>query len=225
MVAQPFKVADLELPYHSSQQRLLLFDYDGTLTPIVEDPATAILSPDALRSIQTLAADPRNAVWIISGRNQSFLEQSFRDLPEVGLVAEHGSFLRSPQSAEWEDLTLESDMSWQEDVIKVFQRHADMTHGSRIEKKRAAVVWHFRQASQDFATLQAAVCKKDLESIFNPNTSTPVEFVHGKCVLEARLKTVNKGQIVQRLVDEKLPHLRFVLCFGDDVTDEGEYVV
>lgn len=220
---QRLEEANLLATYPSAQERLLLFDYDGTLTPIVENPAAAILTDEALSSIQSLAADPKNAVWIISGRNQSFLEQLFGHLPEVGIVAEHGSFLRPPGSDGWEDLTAKVDMSWQDEVTKVFQRYTDLTPGSRIEKKRAGVVWHFRQASQDYAMLQAAECKKDLESTIG--RLSPLDFVDGKCVLEARLRLVNKGQVAQRLVDEiravsgKPPD--FVLCFGDDVTDEG----
>lgn len=223
MIAQRLEEANVLANYLSAKQRILLFDYDGTLTPIVENPAAAILSDEALKSVQTLAADPKNAVWIISGRNQAFLEQLFGHLSEVGLVAEHGSFLRSPGSSGWEDLTAKVDMSWQDEVTKAFQRFTDLTPGSRIEKKRTAVVWHFRQASQDYATLQAAECKKGLESTLGK--TSPVELINGKCVLEARLKFVDKGQIAQRLVDEikatsgNPPD--FVLCFGDDVTDEG----
>lgn len=226
MLAQRFEDANVLVTYSSAKQRLLLFDYDGTLTPIVEHPASAILSREALWSIQKLAADPRNAVWIISGRNQSFLGMIFGHLTDIGLVAEHGSFLRRPGPAGWENLTANVDMGWQEEVSRTFHSYTDMTPGSHIEKKRAAVVWHFRQASQDFATLQAAECKKDLESKFGQKS--PVEFINGKCVLEARLKLVNKGRIVQGLVDKmraasgKPPD--FVLCFGDDVTDEGRLV-
>ena len=223
MVARRLEEANILATYSSAKQRLLLFDYDGTLTPIVEDPAAAIISHTVLRSIQKLAADPRNAVWIISGRNQSFLECVFDNSTDIGLVAEHGSFLRPPGSTSWESLTAKFDMGWQEEVTKVFQSYTDMTPGSRIERKLAAVAWHYRQANQSFAALQAAECKKDLEN--NIGKTSPIEIIIGKCVLEARLKFVNKGQIVQRLVDDirtasgKPPD--FVLCFGDDITDEG----
>ena len=225
MVARPFEEADMLAKYPSAKKRLLLFDYDGTLTPIVENPAAAILSHEALQSIQQLAADPRNHVWIISGRNQSFLDQIFGYSTELGLVAEHGSFLRAPGSTKWQDLVAQFrfPFSWQDEVIKVFQTYTHMTPGSYIEKKRAAVVWHFRQASQDYATLQAAACKKDLENTIGK--VLPLEFVNGKCILEARLKYIHKGRVVQTLVGEicialgKPPDI--VLCFGDDVTDEG----
>lgn len=223
MVAQRLEEADVLANYSSARQRLLLFDYDGTLTPIVQNPAAAILSPEALRSIQKLAADPRNTVWIISGRTKPFLQSLFGHLTDIGLVAEHGSFLRPPGLYSWANLTRSVDMGWQQEVLRIFQSYTDITPGSRIERKRAAVVWHFRQASQDFAILQAAECKKDLESKFGQNS--PVEFMNGKCVLEARLKRVNKGWVVQGLVDQMRAAIEeapdFVLCFGDDVTDEG----
>ena len=225
MFARQFEEANILDTYSSAHRRLLLFDYDGTLTPIVEDPAAAILSPEALQSIQQLATDPRNEVWIISGRNSSFLEEIFGQSAQIGLVAEHGSFFRPPGTTGWTDLTANVDMSWQEEVLRVFQRYTDTTPGSRIEKKRAALVWHFRQASQDYATLQAAECKKDLESEFDP--FSPLEFIDGKCVLEARLKEFSKGKMAQRLVSRELgapgKPPDFVLCFGDDVTDEGNH--
>ena len=223
MVTQRLEEANILATYSSAKQRLLLFDYDGTLTPIVANPATAILSLEALRSIERLAANPRNAVWIISGRNQSFLEQLFGHPNDLGLVAEHGSFLRPPGTLAWDNRTAKADMRWQDEVTQAFEICTEMTPGSRTEAKCAAVVWHFRQADQHYATLQAANLKEDLEGKFGKDS--PVELINGKCVLEARLKTANKGQIVQELVGEmkaasgKLPD--FVLCFGDDVTDEG----
>ena len=223
MVTQRLEEAKILVTYSSAEQRLLFFDYDGTLTPIVADPAAAILSHGALESIEKLAAHPRNAVWIISGRNQSFLEQLFGHLIDIGLVAEHGSFMRPPGTLDWENLIAKADMCWQEEVTKVFEKYTEMTPGSRIEAKRAAVVWHFRLANQDHATLQAADCKKYLESKFGKDS--PVELINGKYVLEARLKTANKGRIVKELVDVTRVALRkfpdFVLCFGDDITDEG----
>ena len=223
MVTQRLEEANLLASYSSAEQRLLFFDYDGTLTPIVANPAAAILSPGALKSIERLAAHPRNAVWIISGRNQSFLEQLFGHLNDIGLVAEHGSFIRPPGFLVWDNMIAKADMCWQEEITKVFEHYTEMTPGSRVEAKRAAVVWHFRQANQDYATSQAADCKKYLESKFGEDSH--IELINGKCVLEARLKIVNKGRIVKGLVEfaratsGKLPD--FVLCFGDDVTDEG----
>ena len=47
---------------------LLLTDYDGTLTPIVERPDMANLSEDIRKLLQTLARQHRFTLGIISGR-------------------------------------------------------------------------------------------------------------------------------------------------------------
>lgn len=74
--------------YKESQRRLFLFDYDGTLTPIVQDPAAAIPSDKLNRILDVLSSDPKNQIWIISGRDQAFLEKWMGN-KNVGLSAEH----------------------------------------------------------------------------------------------------------------------------------------
>ena len=58
--------------YRKSEKRLFMFDYDGTLTPIVKDPLAALPSERLIRTIKALAEDHRNNIWIISGRDQEF---------------------------------------------------------------------------------------------------------------------------------------------------------
>lgn len=115
--------------YRHAKQRLFMFDYDGTLTPIVKDPAAAIPSDRVIRTLKTLAADKNNSVWIISGRDQAFLDEWMGHIPELGLSAEHGSFMRQPLSDEWVNLTEKEDMGWQQEVIDTFQRYTDKTQG------------------------------------------------------------------------------------------------
>src|SRR5688572_5690372 len=61
--------------YTKAQKRLFLFDYDGTLAPIVKVPSMAIPSQATLEALETLSRDPKNLVYIISGRDGEFLEQ------------------------------------------------------------------------------------------------------------------------------------------------------
>jgi len=55
-----------------------------------------------------------------------------------------------------------------------------------------------------------------------------VEVMTGKANLEVRPKFVNKGEIARRLVleygDKPEQRPEFVLCLGDDFTDEGELI-
>jgi trehalose 6-phosphate synthase/phosphatase len=123
--------AKLLYQYRQAKKRLFMFDYDGTLTPIVKDPGAAIPSDRVMRTLKTLAADPDNNVWIISGRDQKFLDDWMGHIPELGLSAEHGSFMRQPRSTEWEDLTATADKSWQAEVLDVFQHYTERTTGKQ----------------------------------------------------------------------------------------------
>jgi trehalose 6-phosphate synthase/phosphatase len=115
--------------YRRSKRRLFLFDYDGTLTPIVREPSAAIPTDQVIRNLKTLVSSPRNAVWIISGRDQDFLNQWMGDIPELGLSAEHGSFIRHPRTEGWVNLTEKFDMGWQADVMEILRHYTERTQG------------------------------------------------------------------------------------------------
>lgn len=72
-------------PDTNGRIRLFMFDYDGTLTPIVNDPNAALPSEKALAALRHLASDKHNSVWIISGRDSAFLEKHWGDIPNLGL--------------------------------------------------------------------------------------------------------------------------------------------
>ncbi|KAF3167213.1 threalose-6-phosphate phosphatase [Orbilia oligospora] len=209
--------------YNKSTRRLFMFDYDGTLTPIVKDPQAAIPTDKIIRTIKTLASDPQNNVWIVSGRDQAFLEQWMGDIAELGFSAEHGSFVRRPRDSEWVNLTEKFDMSWQKDVLDIFQYYTERTQGSFIERKRCALTWHYRRADPDYGAFQARECQSHLENTVMQKYD--VEVMTGKANLEVRPTFVNKGEIAKKLVAEYPEDAKpdFVLCLGDDTTDEDMF--
>ncbi|CBY01913.1 similar to alpha,alpha-trehalose-phosphate synthase subunit Tps2 [Plenodomus lingam JN3] len=217
--------AKLLFQYRQAKKRLFMFDYDGTLTPIVQDPSAALPSDRVTRTLKMLAADPANSVWIISGRDQAFLNEYLGHIPELGLSAEHGSFMRNPRSDVWENLTEKTDMSWQQEVLDIFQHYTDCTQGAFIERKKIALTWHYRRADPEYGAFQARECQKHLERTVAKKYD--VEVMTGKANLEVRPKFVNKGEIAKRLVHEygsrpgEPPE--FVLCLGDDFTDEDMF--
>ncbi|KAK5168644.1 threalose-6-phosphate phosphatase [Saxophila tyrrhenica] len=211
--------------YRASTRRLFMFDYDGTLTPIVKDPDAAIPSDKVIRTLKSLASNPNNAVWIISGRDQKFLDEWMGHISALGLSAEHGSFVRVPGSTEWENLTEKFDMSWQEQVMSIFQQYTERTMGSFIERKKIALTWHYRRADPVLGPYNANKCQHELDSVVTPYYD--VEVMTGKANLEVRPKFVNKGEIAKRLVEEYGSSAEaepdFVLCLGDDFTDEDMF--
>lgn len=111
----------LQDKYKKAKKRLLLFDYDGTLTPIVKNPVDAVPPPGLIDSIKTISEDPKNIVYIISGRDGDFLDQHFGSLKNVGMSAEHGCFLRAPGEDGWLCLTDDLQMDWKRDVVEIFK--------------------------------------------------------------------------------------------------------
>lgn len=225
--------------YKKLKRRLFMFDYDGTLTPIVRDPAAAIPSSRLLKIVDTLTADPNNQFWIISGRDQAFLEKWWGNM-NVGLSAEHGCFMRDVGSKTWYNLAESFDMSWQLKVEEVYAKYTEKTPGSHIEMKKIAVTWHYRRADPELGLFQAEKCMEELQNGIGKEYD--VEVMAGKANVEVRPRFLNKGEIVKRLVlnphgakqdvllvqvnpedvsRETLPD--FMLCSGDDLTDEDMF--
>ena len=215
----------LQSQYRRAQQRLFLLDYDGTLTPIVQNPQAAIPSEELLAILQALASDPKNAVWIISGRDQAFLDQWLGPITQIGLSAEHGAFVRQPGSPVWDDAE-RADLDWQKDVVDLFQAYTDRTPGSFVERKRVAVTWHFRQADLEEGMRHSKECRTHLQDMI-ATKGWDLVVMNGKMNLEVRPMSVSKGAIAKELVDSRnvgasYVSLDFLLCLGDDFTDEGE---
>ena len=213
---QPLENANILVAYGLARKRLMLFDYDGTLTDIVPNPCDALLGEPVFDELRELASHPNNTVWIISGRDREFLEKEPGRVAELGLVAEHGAFMRYPGATEWQAICGDVDMSWQDRVETVMRRYKAAYPLSAIERKTASVVWHYRNAKLTSDSPIEAL-EAELESILG--FKDPVEVKRGKCIVEVRLKFINKGQIASKLAREYEP--TFALCAGDDVTDEG----
>ncbi|KAF8952204.1 threalose-6-phosphate phosphatase [Haplosporangium bisporale] len=206
--------------YHKANKRLLMFDYDGTLTPIRKTPGAAVPQEHMLKALTALAEDPKNIVWIISGRDQKVLEEWLGHIDDLGFSAEHGSFMRQPGSKKWVNLTESMDMGWKNDVIEIFTYYSERTQGSFIEHKRSSLTWHYRMADPEFGAFQAKECQNHLENAVL--SKLPVEILVGKKNLEVRPTMVNKGEIVKRLLAQH-PDVEFVACAGDDKTDEDMF--
>ncbi|CDH50920.1 trehalose 6-phosphate phosphatase [Lichtheimia corymbifera JMRC:FSU:9682] len=211
---------DYLLPaYQQSKRRLLCFDYDGTLTPICKTPSAAVPPPDMLRALEKLCQDPRNDVWVISGRDETALDRWLGHIDGIGLSAEHGCFIKYPHSDKWINLTEHVDMGWKHDVIDIFTYYTERTTGSFIEHKRCSITWHYRLADPEYGAFQAKECQNHLENAIL--SKLPVEVLVGKKNLEVRPTSINKGEVVNRLLAAH--HYDFVMCCGDDKTDEDMF--
>lgn len=198
--------------YHRAIKRLILLDYDGTLTPLVRNPADAKPSANLLRTLTRLAADSHNEVVIISGRSRQTLQEWFGDTP-VTLIAEHGAFIKKPSWKTWHTMLL-VDTDWKAEVTAIFDYYADLTPGASVENKEHSVVWHYRNASPYYAQKNLVAIKRLIKPL---TTEHKLSMQEGKKVLDVRHLDVSKGHALQEWL---LKDQDFVMTIGDDATDE-----
>ncbi|KAI9493872.1 glycosyltransferase family 20-domain-containing protein [Zychaea mexicana] len=220
--ATPALDSDLLLDiYNKAEKRLMFFDYDGTLTPIVSVPSDARPSKEMLQYLQTLCDDPRNEVWVISGRDQQTLDNWLGStVTNIGLSAEHGCFLKPAKATQWTNVLDDVNMSWKHDVTEIFEYYTERTQGSFIEFKKSSITWHYRMADAQYGAFQAKECQNHLENAIV--SKLPIEVLIGKKNIEVRPASVNKGEIVKRILAQHA-NADFVICAGDDKTDEDMF--
>ncbi|KAJ1534884.1 threalose-6-phosphate phosphatase [Cladochytrium tenue] len=206
--------------YRRASRRLILLDYDGTLTAIRKIPSEALPSPELLDALAALAADPANNIFIVSGRDQAFLEQTLGHIRGLGLSAEHGCFIKYPGAAEWINLADHLDLTWKPKVAEIFNYYTERTPGSFVEHKRASITWHYRLADPSYGAFQANECRNHLEHAVL--SKLPVEVMLGKKNLEVRPVAASKGDVARRLLADE-PRADFCFCAGDDRTDEDMF--
>lgn len=78
--------------YRNTERRAIFLDYDGTLVPessLVKTPTAEVLSV-----LKSLCEDPKNTVFIVSGRGWESLSDWLSPCENLGIAAEHGYFIR-----------------------------------------------------------------------------------------------------------------------------------
>jgi len=204
--------------YRKADHRILLMDYDGTLVPFSGFPEQALPDKPLLDCLQDLAADARNTVVIVSGRDRQFLEQWFGSLGLV-LVAEHGALIRYPGQGWVVQVHQEAD--WQPKVMAVLDRYVDRCSGSLIEKKAFSLAWHYRNCELETALDRSQELMEELRQIVQQDKRLQV--FEGHKVIEVKIAGYDKGTVAAGLLAAR-PY-DFVLAVGDDRTDEDLFRV
>ena len=202
--------------FYQAQSRLLMLDYDGTLSPFATLPQSAVPSQNLIEILKHLAEDEDSVVALISGRSRADLERWFKGIPNLWIAAEHGAVLWSPISRHWEQAHNDSSGEWKKCVYPILEHFVDRTPGSFIEDKEFSLVWHFRMADPEFGDWLANDLVANLDHML---AKSPVKAVKGQKTVEVKSLWANKGQVYSRLLlSDTVPD--FIMAAGDDVTDE-----
>ncbi len=203
--------------YCHSSRRLFLLDYDGTLTQFVENPDKAKPDIKLLSLLNRLVENVRNEIVIISGRDRESLSRWFKSM-SVSLVAEHGVWIKE-RGKEWIPIRHLRD-DWKDSIRPVFEVFMDRTPGSFIEEKDYSLVWHYRMADPDLASVRVVELR---ETLLNLTENLNVGILDGSKVIEVKTAGINKGTAVLHWLSKR--ECDFILAVGDDVTDENTFEV
>jgi trehalose 6-phosphate synthase/phosphatase len=200
--------------YAQAKHRLILLDYDGTLTPFFDNPVNSKPTESLYNQLKKLSAIPQNEVVIVSGRDRTKLQEWFGDLP-ITLVAEHGYLVRKP-GMDWEKRSGNA-LGWKKSVRAAMQVYADRTPGAFVEEKESALVWHYRTSPAYQAQKNMVILKRLLVSSLR---GTGLRVYSGNKILEVKPKRSSKSNVLAEFAMGG----EFVLALGDDYTDEDMFL-
>lgn len=212
------EAAEIAARHLERRPLLVVSDFDGTLSRIVDDPWGASILPLGRRALRALAGMPDVHVAVLSGRSAADVASRVR-AGGVTYLGNHGierGFV--PRGGRAERLNVASDPA-AEDAVHAAERLAEEVprlvpeSWLVIERKPPAVALHYRTAA-DLA--EAAMRVRSAVDELDPDGI--LERFPGRRVLELRpFGAVAKGESLERLVDELRP--RSVFMLGDDVSD------
>lgn len=201
--------------FEAASKRCILLDYDGTLTPFTNIPSKATPSSRILDVLYKLSQDKRNEIVIISGRDSETLTKWLGHLP-LHMVAEHGAFIKR-NNTDWDQQYTQLP-EWKDEIRPILQLFATRCAGSFVEEKRNTLTWHYRNTNADLGFTRS---RELLNSLRQLTVNTSLQILDGNKVLEIRTTGIDKGITALKLINEFHPD--FILCMGDDTTDEDMF--
>lgn len=209
--------------YKRTKNRAILLDYGG----IAMQPGavSSTINMEAVEILNSLCRDPKNVVFLVSGKDRDSLAEWFSCCEKLGIAAEHGYFIRANHDADWETCISVPDFGWKQVAEPVMKLYTETTDGSTIETKESALVWNYQYADPDFGSCQAKELLDHLESVL---ANEPVSVKSGQHIVEVKPQGVNKGLVAEHLLvtmKQKGALPDFVLCIGDDRSDEDMFEV
>ncbi|KAH7514125.1 hypothetical protein FEM48_Zijuj11G0055700 [Ziziphus jujuba var. spinosa] len=223
--------------YAKNKKIAVFLDYDGTLSPIVDDPDHALMS-DAMRcAVRNVAKYFPTA--IISGRSRDKVFQLI-GLTELYYAGSHGMDIMSPVSTtvanDHPDCVKSTDKEGKEvnlfqparefipmidEVFRTLVENTKEIKGAKVENHKFCASVHYRNVDEKNWPI-IAQCVHDILKEY-----PRLRLTHGRKVLEIRpVIDWNKGKAVEFLLeslglssrDDVLP-----IYIGDDKTDEDAF--
>ncbi|MGH3277881.1 MAG: trehalose-phosphatase [Trebonia sp.] len=194
---------------------LIATDYDGTLAPIVDDPAMAIAAPGAV-DVLTRLAGRVGTVAVITGRAAADAVSlgGLAKVPGLIVLGHYGAqrwqagVLSAPSAPPGVQLVREA--------LPGLLAEVAAPHGTTVEDKGTALAVHTRRTTDPGAALE--LLREPLGQLAD---SAGLTVEPGRLVLELRPPGMDKGTALRELAAERA--VGAVLFSGDDLGDLGAF--
>jgi trehalose 6-phosphate phosphatase len=196
----------------------VFFDFDGTLSDIVENPDAARLVDGAADALIALTA--QCPVAILSGRDLADVRQRI-GLPGIWYAGSHGFELTGPDGEHHENAEAAASIPVLAEAAAELTDQLESIPGVVVEHKRFGVAVHYRNAARDrLGEVAAAVRRAGQRSGLRVTT--------GREVIELRPDIDwDKGKtlrwVLEHIRDDEQPTPLFPIYLGDDITDEDAF--
>ena len=205
----------------AERQPAVFYDFDGTLSEIVEDPDAARLSDGAADALTALSA--QCPVAILSGRDLADVRQRI-GLPGIWYAGSHGFELTGPDGEHHQNEEAAESVPVLAEAAAELADHLDHIPGVVVEHKRFGVAVHYRNAARDRVGEVAAAVRSAAQR-------TALRVTTGREVIELRPNVDwDKGKTLRWVLDyiadkteQRDPSPLLPIYLGDDITDEDAF--
>lgn len=203
--------------FHEKNVAVFL-DYDGTLTPIVNDPEKAFMQDDMRETVRKLSELTK--VAIVSGRDRKVVE-NFVQIEDLIYAGSHGFDIRGPDIRREHEGGVAALDSLDRAEHELGERLRDVP-GALVERKKFALAIHYRNVREGDAETVARAVEEEHKK--HPQLRSR----GGKKVLELQPDVEwHKGKALLWLLEILGLDVSTTcpLYIGDDTTDEDAFAV
>jgi trehalose 6-phosphate phosphatase len=202
----------------SQRSPAVFFDFDGTLSEIVNDPDSARLADGAADALTSLSA--QCPVAILSGRDLADVRQRI-GLPGLWYAGSHGFELTGPDGEHHQNADAAASIPVLAEAAAALTDQLGDIAGVAVEHKRFGVAVHYRNAARDRVGEVAAAVR-------SAGQRTALRVTTGREVIELRPDVDwDKGKtlhwVLDYVRDNEGSGSLLPIYLGDDITDEDAF--
>jgi alpha,alpha-trehalase len=203
---------------YTNHEVFLFLDYDGTLTPIVEDYKAAFLSEEMRDLIRKVAGKCPTA--IITGRDLQDIKDLVK-LDHLHFAGSHGFEMVGPDGFIHENEEAKKSLKKIAEAADEIKETTSGIKGVRFEKKKFALAVHYRQVAEQEVDQVNKIVYDTIDRY------PEIKYGIGKKVIELKPNfNWHKGKSLRILMERMADtpgEKNFIFYIGDDITDEDAF--